>query len=198
MRFDTVETRHLKDSSVEYGVIYGNQTIVFIKTEAGGSCDKYLQMAKTLHGTVGATVVCASNPTPDSFEMRDAEFLRETVAEKEGETTLYFIGVLDGALQGLLTATRHFDFKRLLLINTPLVCHLQRVKAAILRVAADACFVYGKTEASQSDLPHLRDAIRFLQYATAEITPPKTVTLDFLSDAEADLSEKLFGRILEA
>ena len=51
---------------LRYGILYGNEKIVFIKVGAGGSIrgyqDKYLQMAQRVHERMCATVICASNP----------------------------------------------------------------------------------------------------------------------------------------
>ena len=66
MEFDKVIKRICGDYEFTYGIIFGNEKIVFIKAGAGGDYrgyrDKYLKMAIRAHKRMGATVICASNP----------------------------------------------------------------------------------------------------------------------------------------
>ena len=45
---------------IQYGILFGNEKIVFIKAGAGGNIrgyqDKYLKMAHRVHDNLGATV----------------------------------------------------------------------------------------------------------------------------------------------
>ena len=49
-----------------YGVVYGNEKIVFIEEGADenikGYQDKYVKMSQRIHARMGATVICALNP----------------------------------------------------------------------------------------------------------------------------------------
>ena len=62
MNFDFQVT----ELGIEYGVILGNEKIVFIKCGLLGSLrgyhDKYLKVAKELNKEYGYTVVCSTNP----------------------------------------------------------------------------------------------------------------------------------------
>ena len=66
MNYDKIFRKRIDGTEIRYGVVFGNEKIVFIKTGAygriGGSNNKYLKMAQRLHERLGATVICSSNP----------------------------------------------------------------------------------------------------------------------------------------
>ncbi len=166
INFDSVKTIILPDGGrVDYGFVYGNATIVFIKAGAGGTYtgheDKYLKMAHMLHEETGCTVICASNPSPDSFEKADAAVLADTAKKiidaSKATVKLCYIGISNGATQGLVVATKLFAFERLMLINMPLMINFHKTKAALARTDADVLFVYGERDASHPYVPFLRD-----------------------------------------
>ena len=65
--FDKIESiTQLDNSLVEYGIIRGNNIIVFIKSGLKGTYygyeNQYLKIAKLLNEKNNCTVICASNP----------------------------------------------------------------------------------------------------------------------------------------
>ena len=66
MTYDQIREKPVDGETIHYGILLGNETIVFIKAGADGDIygyqNKYLHMARRLHERMGATVVCASNP----------------------------------------------------------------------------------------------------------------------------------------
>ena len=149
--------------TVEYGIIEGNSQIVFIKVGAGsnylGTEEKHLKMARLLNEKLGCTVICASNPDSDSFRKCDFRLLSEYIENCiTDEPELYFIGSSNGAYQGLVFATRAFHFKKILLINMPLMLNYHKIKAA-LDVLSDTkvTFVYGEYDPSYNYLPFLQN-----------------------------------------
>ena len=68
---------------------------------------------------------------------------------------MYYVGVSNGATQGLIDATRHFDFARILLFNMPLMINFHKTTAALRRVNSDVRFVYGEKDPSCSYVPFL-------------------------------------------
>ncbi len=66
LRYDTILSISIGDEKIKYGIIYGNEKIVFIKVGTDGSIrgyqDKYLRMSHRVHDRISATVICASNP----------------------------------------------------------------------------------------------------------------------------------------
>ncbi len=165
MRFD-IEKIVIKEDGlkIEYGLIHGNNRIVIIKAGAGGSYlgheDKYLKMARLLHDAYGCTVLCLSNYASDSFERGDVAVIRELLADKVGEVKLYYIGNSNGSTQGLLTATKHFDFQRMVLVNMPLMVNFHKIKEALTRADTEILFVFGETDPSYGYVPFLKNACR--------------------------------------
>ncbi len=200
MNFDSIKTLLLPDGgTVKYGIINGNETIVFIKAGAGGSYlgheNKYLCIAHMLHKKNGCTVICASNPTKDSFEKADAEVIRETISAAEGKAKLYYIGASNGAVQGLTAAAKLFDFKRLLLINMPLMINFHKTKAALAAVKADVIFVYGEKDPSHPYVPFLQNAIERTAIGRASIDTVQGADHNFtdMTDSFIALGRKLFA-----
>ena len=64
--YDRTTRKTVAGEVIHYGILHGNEEIVFIKVGADGSIrgyqDKYLKMAHRVHERLGATVICASNP----------------------------------------------------------------------------------------------------------------------------------------
>ena len=147
---------------VEYGIIEGNSQVVFIKAGAGGTYlgdeEKYLRMARLLNQKSGCTVICASNPDRDSFNQCDFRMLTEYFQNRiADEPSLYFLGSSNGAYQGLVFATRFFRFKKMLLINMPLMLNYHKSKAALDALTdTEVLFVYGENDPSFKYLPFLK------------------------------------------
>lgn len=163
MIFDTEKTAVIEDGlQIGYGLIHGNSRIVIIKAGAGGnyigSEEKYLKMARLLRDTYGCAVLSLSNHANDSFARGDAAVIRELIAEMGGEVELYYIGNSNGSTQGLLTATKYFAFRRMVLVNMPLMLNFHKIKAALTRADTEIRFVYGEKDPSVSYVPYLRNA----------------------------------------
>lgn len=167
MAFDLTNTIVRPDGlKAEYGLIRGNNRgchrVVIIKGGAGGSYigyeEKYLKIARRLRDTYGCTVLCLSNHASDSFERGDVAVIRELIAEMGGEVELYYIGNSNGSTQGLLTATKCFVFRRMVLVNMPLMLNFHKLKAALTRADTEIRFVYGEEDPSISYVPFLRNA----------------------------------------
>ena len=167
MEFDRTNTVTQPDGLiVEYGLIYGHNRgchrVVIIKAGAGGSCigyeEKYLKIARRLRDTHGCTVLCLSNYASDSFERGDVAVIRELLAGMGGEIQLYYVGNSNGSTQGLLDATQYIDFRRMVLVNMPLMMNFHKIKEALNRADTEIRFVYGEKDPSISYVPFLRNA----------------------------------------
>ena len=163
MTFDTERTVVQEDGlTIEYGLMRGNDRVVIVKAGAGGSYagyeEKYLRIARRFHDAYGCTVLCLSNYANDSFERGDAAVIRELIAEMGGEAELYYVGNSNGSTQGLLTATKYFAFRRMVLVNMPLMLNFHRIKEALTRADTEIRFVYGEGDPSISYVPFLRNA----------------------------------------
>ena len=149
MRFDVEKTVTKEDGlKIGYGLIHGNSRIVIIKAGAGGDHigyeEKYLKMARLLRD--------------DSFERGDVAVIQALIAEMGGEVELYYIGNSKGSTQGLLMATKYFAFRRMVLVNMPLMLNFHRIKEALTRADTEIRFVYGEGDPSISYVPFLRNA----------------------------------------
>ena len=145
----------IKKEGIEYGIIHGNETIVFIKAGAGGSYrgydDKYLNMAIALYERDGATVICASNPSDALSIKYDEAILRELI-NKETKAPVNFIGVSRGAYLGVHLSQR-FKFDKLLLINMPLMINFHKTIKHLKGKNVE--FVFGTKDPSARFVPFL-------------------------------------------
>jgi hypothetical protein len=122
--FDKTISTTVGGELIEYGFVWGNAKIVFIKTGSDGTVrgyeDKYLKMAHRAHERLGATVICATNPAKKHTNF-DEQVIR-TVATKRGfrEFELYLVGTSDGGYKNLELATRFSETVKYLGINTSL------------------------------------------------------------------------------
>jgi hypothetical protein len=119
MKFDKIIHKSFNGEIVEYGFIFGNEKVVFIKTGAGGSingyCNKYLKIAKKLHDRLGATVICSSNPI-SSLELDRKVIIWCAKKLNNLNFELYLLGTSDGAYQCICLA-KSSQVKKLVCIN---------------------------------------------------------------------------------
>ena len=73
LNYDKVVRKKIEAETINYGIISGNEKIVFIKVGADGNIkgykNKYLKMAHRVHEKTGATVICASNPYTETEQI---------------------------------------------------------------------------------------------------------------------------------
>ena len=123
MTYDQILEKPVDGETIHYGILLGNETIVFIKAGADGSIygyqNKYLHMARRLHEKMGATVVCASNPYIEEGHIdADKSVIAQIASERSSEAyTVHFIGTSDGAYHNLVLARASPQSARFLGIN---------------------------------------------------------------------------------
>ena len=179
MKFDKIIHKALDEESVDYGFIFGNNKIVFIKAGAGGGIpgyqDKYLRMANKVHERLGATVICSSNYEKSLPTDKEAiEWCARYLKLKDAE--LYFVGVSDGADQ-CITLSRNAPTKKLLCINPSFVPGHDPSNRLIIRSKVEKIFVYGTKDVEGHELvPKLMEReipnfeIRWVEDADHEFT----------------------------
>ena len=129
LSYDKVTSRSVKTEEINYGIIYGNEKIVFIKVGADGSIrgyqDKYLKMAHRVRKRLGATVICASNPCDVEYEdqlVADQAIISKVATDCDfADYEVYFVGASDGGYHNLLLAQRVPQTVKLLGVNASLV-----------------------------------------------------------------------------
>ena len=125
--YDRIVSKTVDGEVIRYGILFGNEQIVFIKTGAdgdiGGSEDKYPRMAHRVHERLGATVICASNPYIDTGHAAADKKAISLVAKKCNHTdfTLTLFGTSDGAHHILLLAGQMPEARRLIGVNTSMI-----------------------------------------------------------------------------
>lgn len=188
MDYDKLITKHAGEESLDYGIIFGNEKIVFIKSGAGGSItgedNKYLLMAKRVNARLGATVICASNP--------DAKhsFLDEKIIKKVAEVKafanyeVYFVGNSDGAYKVLKLAKNTPEAVGLLTINASMK-GLAEFKDILRSLdAANKTLVYG----SEDDLAELLPELRELENDRLKIITVEGANHEFSGKSEEFIS----------
>ena len=163
--YDKHAFKTVSEEKIDYGIVYGNEKIVFIKTGADGNIrgyqDKYPKMAHRVHQRWGATVICASNP--------DAEYAAQEVADKAmiakvaadcgfADYEIYFVGTSDGGYQNLRLAQQMPQARKILGINTSLIdaddlaAHLKKLSYV------EKVLVYGTKDEAFQCIPALQAA----------------------------------------
>lgn len=163
--YDKHAFKTVGEEKIDYGIVYGNEKIVFIKTGADGNIlgyqDEYPKMAHRIHQRLGATVICASNP--------DAEYAAQEVADKAmiakvaadsgfADYEIYFVGTSDGGYQNLRLAKQMPQARKFLGINASLIdaddlaAHLKKLSYV------EKVLVYGTKDEAFHCIPILQAA----------------------------------------
>lgn len=133
LKFDKIVKSNLEDITViEYGIIEGNNTIVFIKSGQNGSIygynNKYIKMAKRLNKKYKCTVICSSNPFDGNNPLDNAFTVIEKYTSKFEDYKVYYLGFSNGALIGAYFGINYPKIKRMLLVNMPLIYDINLIK----------------------------------------------------------------------
>ena len=153
--FDKTVSVSQNGKEIEYGIINGNNTVVFVKTGFEGSCygyeNKYVRIGRALNEKHGCSIVVSSNPlgykTDFSAEM---EFVRD-YAKKLNlvDYQLYFVGHSNGAALGIINAWQFPEIKKLVCINAPLMINPHLLLRGMKKFSGEKMtLVYGSNDAS--------------------------------------------------
>lgn len=154
LKFDKEIQSKFKDIAIiDYGIVEGNNTIVFIKAGQNGSLygyqNKYIKMAKRLNSKYGCSVICSSNPFDGNNPLDDAIKVIENYAKKFDDYKIYYLGYSNGALIGAWFAAKYPKIKRMALINGPLMYNFHKTKEGVLSFQGEKLsFVYGEYDPS--------------------------------------------------
>lgn len=166
------------DCNLENGCIKGNNKIVFIQAGLGGNYlgyeNKYLKIANHLHEKFGCSVISVSNPFDNKQTLQmDKQIICKYVADNNIEKPeFYFFGHSNGGIKGLELASSCFSFKKMLLVNMPLMINFHKSKAYITSIPhTDILMVYGEKDPSFSYISFLKDKfdnVKFLTVPSAD------------------------------
>jgi len=164
MNFDKIISKAVQGCRIRYGIVYGNETIVFIKTGADGSIkgsqDKYLKMAQRLKDMRGFTVICASNPCECDASFRVDHKVIDEYVTSQGFSSykVYLVGTSDGAYSNLSLASLVPQTVKYLGINTSTVdfsAFLEKLHALPL---VEKLLVYGTEDDEFANVAGLHNA----------------------------------------
>ena len=148
--FDQIIQRPFDNKTIEYGIIKGNNIVVFIKVGLDGSIygykNKYLQIATTLHNKYGVSVVVASNPFSFENPLDQAmEVINEYIPKVE---EIYYMGHSLGALIGGCYAYKYPKIKRLLMVNSLLHVNFHKLKNGLDNFQGESVLISGEKDQS--------------------------------------------------
>lgn len=155
MNFDVELHRQFNDKIIDYGIIKGNNNILFIKAGQDGSMrgyeDKYLKIAKSINQKYGSTVICSSNPFDGDNPLDDAmDVIEDYIKDSNfNDYEIYYMGYSNGGLVGACFGEKYPKIKKMLLINTPLMHHFDGLKKGLNNYKGkQAVAIYGSLDKS--------------------------------------------------
>lgn len=163
LKFDKIVKSNLEDITViEYGIIEGNNTIVFIKTGQNGSIygynNKYIKMAKRLNKKYKCTVICSSNPFDGNNPLDNAFTVIEKYTSKFEDYKVYYLVFSNGALIGAYFGINYPKIKRMLLVNMPLIYDINLIKNNLNNFNNEkVTIVYGSLDYSINLLENIKN-----------------------------------------
>ena len=170
MKFDYMREIH----GIEYGFLKGNNQIVFIKSGLGGTCfgyeNKYVKISHLLKERYGCSVIVSSNPDDNKNKTdTDRQVIEAYLTETQIDSPeFFFFGHSNGAIKGLELASLQTPvFKKMVLVNMPLMVNTHKTKAYIKAVPkTDIVAVFGEKDPSYSYLPFFKDKFENVEIKT--------------------------------
>ena len=154
LKFDKEIHSKFEDIAIiDYGIVEGNNIIVFIKAGQNGSLygyqNKYVKMAKRLNKKYGCSVICSSNPFDGNNPLDNAMEVIEDYAKRFDDFKIYYLGYFNGALIGAWFGIKYPKIKRMALVNGPLMYNLYKTKEGALSFKGESInFIYGEYDQS--------------------------------------------------
>lgn len=151
------DTQKAYGETVEYEILSGNETVVFIKAGAGGSArgykNKYLKMARRVHKRIGATVICASNPDFPHKALDERE-IRQVASEMGFQGfRLCLWGISDGAYQNLSLAKGFPETAEWIGVNSSFITFAEFEEKLQALPYVKKILVYGTEDDEYSSIP---------------------------------------------
>ena len=187
----------LQINGIEYGIITGNELIVFIKVGLGGSYsgyeDKYLKMSSLLNEKYGCSVIVASNPNDGKGHVDcDKQIIEKYLSDHRLDShEIFFFGHSNGGVKGLELSNAGIVFKKMVLVNMPLMINFHRTKRYILAAPnTEIVAIYAEHDPSTPYIPFIDGKYENLKVVRF---PLADHNFDGLTDEFIALSEYLFS-----
>lgn len=153
LKFDKEIHSNFNDEIIDYGIVEGNNIIIFIKAGQDGSLygyqNKYIKMARRLNKKYGCSVICSSNPFDGNNPLDNAMEIIEDYAKIFDNYKIYYLGYSNGALIGAWFGVKYPKIKRMALVNGPLMYNFHKTKEGALSFNGDMIsFIYGEYDQS--------------------------------------------------
>lgn len=154
LKFDKEIHSKFEDIAIiDYGIVEGDNIIVFIKSGQNGSLygyqNKYIKMARRLNEKYGCSVICSSNPFDGNNPLDNAMEVIDNYAKRFNDYKIYYLGYSNGALIGAWFGTNYPKIKRMALINGPLMYNYHKTKEGALSFKGERLsFIYGEYDQS--------------------------------------------------
>lgn len=153
--FDKEIKKVYSNTEIEYGVVIGNNNVLFIKAGQNGSKygynNKYLQIASRINKKYGYSVVCSSNPFDGTNPLDvDLAAIKELIPYEIKK--IYYMGHSNGALIGARWGGEYSLIKRMLLVNQPFF-NWHKTEAGLSKFCGEkVIFVFGEKDPSFSSV----------------------------------------------
>lgn len=199
MTFDYVSQFESEDAVLDYGCMYGNEKIVFIKVGLGGNYlgdeSRYLRIARRLRETHGCSVISVSNPYVENRRIdieNDRRILSDFMQKQNLKNPeLYFFGHSNGCVKGLELAASGMNFQRMILTNMPLMINFHKIKKWLAAIShTNIIAVYGDRDPSYPYVPFIDGRIADLE---TRIIPGADHNFAGGSDVFITLADSLIG-----
>ena len=171
MQFDNT----VQVDNIDYGFIKGNNIIVFIKSGLGGDCfgyeNKYLKIALRLKERYGCSVIVASNPNNGTKHTEiDKQIIEDYILEHHiCSPELFFFGHSNGGIKGLEMINEGVEFKKMVLVNMPLMINFHKTKQYIALVSqTEIVAIYGQHDPSFPYVPFLDGKLHNVKVVTVQ------------------------------
>lgn len=158
MNFDFI----LQNNNIDYGFVKGDNKIVFVKVGLGGDClgyeNRYLKIARQLKDKYGCSVIVSANPNDGKkHNNSDKKIIEQYVLENKIDLPkLFFFGNSNGGVKGLELTNDGVRFKKMILVNMPLMINFHKTKRYISAIPqTEIVAVYGEHDPSFRYLPFL-------------------------------------------
>ena len=164
----------VENNNIVYGMINGNEKLLFIKVGNGGNIygyeNRYFGISRQIHDAYGCSVLVASNPVEMTIKdsiVQDLDFIKDNF---QNIAEIVAFGHSNGGQMLVSYAYMYPIIKKVLATNVPLMINLHKTKEGIQKFAGKKMhMVYGDKDPSFRYLALLNTCVSSkFSYSTVE------------------------------